>query len=455
MDYLCFELSFPDIDFDKFYEHSEKVKASHHVHLYTKENEIELRILFEPKTYFGNKLCKWLEGINWRKFGSFLEIKVNSRNNPNLQKIDISDSALIGFKVGSKQFEGNYEYISIKIDIVKLYWLPSQESINTGEFYLNDSGFELVKKYYAPLFGTDDKFSISRMNGMEAYYNIEKASFRPEFNFCFNDDNREAKIIKEPKIQFIYKEKVTEIEAIKYASLISSIASFYFHSSINYTFSRIHLEAGTIEIKKISRKDFLPPNGNLWGFKNYGDFHELMNSNWQRSSLDNYNKLTIVVSRFLHAKNVYDSSKFLIYYSIIEYLKAMDDEINSKFSFISSKRIKNTKCDEAIDILIEIVSQEEKEEFKAKLNSLRNDLKYRPMKRPLEEFLLKNKIDITNCSIDLKKLVGIRNSLIHGSTKIINYDELEQANKLLYRISGILILQLIGVDKWELDLKLN
>ncbi|HCN84955.1 MAG TPA: hypothetical protein DIT07_15260 [Sphingobacteriaceae bacterium] len=435
---------------------AKKSKLIHHAHLYSRENEIELRILFESNTYFGRKLSLWASQINLKMFGSFIQTS-NENQNDRLEKIDFTNASLLGVTNSTSQYEGDFEYVIIKIDCIKFYWIPSKENINTAEFYLNEYGFKVVKNFYAPLFGIDGGFNISRMNGMDVFYTLENTEFRPEFNFCYSDNksNSEAKITKEPKIQFRYKDNITETEAIKYADLIRTIASFYFHTPIDYTLSRIHLEKNTITIKKIQKKSALESSGNFLGFKNYWNFHKLMNSNWQKSALDNNDMLIIVVSRFLHAKNVYDTSKFLIYYSIIEYLKAMHDEINSEFSFIGTKKTRNTKCNEAVNLLLEIVPKEEQEEFKIRLDSLKDGLKFRPMKRPLEELLLKNKINLNECSIDLKKLVEIRNSLVHGSPKIINYDELEKANKLLYRITGILILQLIGVNEWELDLNLE
>lgn len=454
-DYYCLDISFPNIDFDEYWPIGDKSETIHHAHLYSKENEIEIKIFFNDKTYFGEKFLHWASHINWKKFGSFIKISNEQKNN-RVEKIDMSNSYLLGITNGSSQYENGTKYVTFKINWIKFYWQPNKEELNTAEFYLNSIGFNAVKDFYAPLFGLNGEFNITRMNGMDVYYPLENVEFRPEYHFVPRDNRSglEAKITKEPKIQFRYKANVSEIDAIKYADLIRIIASFYFHMPIDYILSRIHTETNTITIKKIQKKDLNYESDNLAALNNYWDFHTLMSSNWQKSALDNYNVLSNVVSRFLHAIDVYDSSKFLIYYSIIEYLKAMSDGIKSEFSFIGTKKTKNTKCDDAINILLELVSEEEKEEFKTRLNSLRSDLKFRPMKKPLEEFLLKHEIDLKGCEIDLNKLVEIRNSLIHGSSKNIDYDELEKANKLLYRITGILILQLIGVKEWELNLKL-
>lgn len=119
-DYYCFEISFPTIDFDSFMSNSEKSISIHHAHLFSKENEIEIRIFFESKTYFGRKLSIWASRINWRDFGSFIQSSKESQND-RLKKIDFSNSALLGMTNGTDQYEGNLEYVSIKIDSVKFY----------------------------------------------------------------------------------------------------------------------------------------------------------------------------------------------------------------------------------------------------------------------------------------------------------------------------------------------
>ena len=185
-DYYCFDISFPNIDFDSQMTSAEKSKLIHHAHLYSKENEIEIRILFDSKTYLGKKLSHWVSTINWKTFGSFIETS-NANQNDRLEKIDLAEASLLSVKNGSNQYEGNLEYVIINIDTVKLYWEPWLANKNTAEFYLNDTGFKAVKSFYTPLLESEEgEFSFKRMNGMDVFYNIDKGKFRPEFNFCIN-----------------------------------------------------------------------------------------------------------------------------------------------------------------------------------------------------------------------------------------------------------------------------
>jgi hypothetical protein len=52
-------------------------------------------------------------------------------------------------------------------------------------------------------------------------------------------------------------------------------------------------------------------------------------------------------------------------------------------------------------------------------------------------------------------LYQLRNNIIHGSIEKVNAEELRKANILLYRINGILILNLMGIKDWKLKLKIK
>jgi hypothetical protein len=117
-DYFCFEVSFPSIDFDSFMINSEKSSISHHAHIFSRKDEIEIRIFFESKTYFGRKLSIWTSYINWGDFGSFLNTS-NENQNSRLKKIDLSDSTLLQIKSGTDQYEGTLEYVSLKTILIQ------------------------------------------------------------------------------------------------------------------------------------------------------------------------------------------------------------------------------------------------------------------------------------------------------------------------------------------------
>jgi hypothetical protein len=451
-DYYCFEISFTSIDLDNFMPNSEKSISIHHAHLYSKINEIEIKIFFESKTYFGRKLSIWASRINWRDFGSFIHASKESQND-RLKKIDFLNSTLLSITNGTNQYEGKLEYVSIKIDSVKFYWNPLKSEYNTAAFYFNEAGFKVVSDFYAPLFGSDGDFKISRMKGMDEFYKIDKAEFRPEFDFSFSDDksNSETRITKDPVLKFRYKENITEEEAIKYAEIIRLLASFYLHLKIDYTLSRIHLLEHTITIKKIHKESITSSSGSLSGFKNYWDFHKFMQSNWKQHALKNYKKLSKVIEMFNQSLTVDNISSFLIRFNIIEICMSGIKITDEKFQSVLSETEKQKIYNEASTLLLQTIMPSDHEDFLAKWEGVKNKLAYKPMKSPLLNFFESQKLTPSKFPISVNKIKDIRDKITHGSINKVKHDQLEKANILLYRITGILILNLLGIDEWTLD----
>jgi len=452
-DFYCLDISFPGVDFDSFLPHCEKSKPSHHAHLYSNKEKIEIKIFYEPITRFGWKLMAWAEKIDSSKFCTYLELSIESKNS-RLQRIDLTESKLIEIDEGTK--EGDFELAHIRIDVAKFYFVPDETKINTAEFYLNDTGFSLVAQYYSPILGYDGKFEIRRMRGMDDYYQFEKSEFRPEFDFNIDGDkyNKEEKIIKKPKIQFKYNENITEEEAIKYADIFRLLASFYNHEPVDFTLSRIHLKQNTITIRKIQNTDIPNPDGGFNAFNLYWDFHKFMQSDWQQHALKNYKKLSKVIEMFNQALIVGGSSEFLIRFNIIEICRGGNRK-EDEFISILDKEEKNKKYVEALAMLLKTVNTEDHSDFITKWEGVVKDLVYKPMKSPFITFLESQNLAPLKFPIGVDAIFKIRNSITHGSLKRVKHEQLEKANILLYRITGILILNLLGIDQWQFDMELK
>lgn len=263
----CFDISFPTVVFNSHLNNVESTAIRYHAHLFVRDNEIELRIYYESKSHFGQKLSDWVSKINWKDFGSFLLVE-NELQNEGIERIDFHESQLIQLTTGTDQFENNYEYVKLLLDSVKFYSSTIEEKINTAEFYFNDAGFHVVQDYYYPLSGEDGNFSINLRNDSKECYNIEHGTFKPEFHFWKKDHGsfREATIVKQPKIQFVFSKKISESDVIEYAEIIKLISSFYYSLNIDYIFSRIYLKDHTITVKKVWLNEKVERAGNLWGF---------------------------------------------------------------------------------------------------------------------------------------------------------------------------------------------
>jgi hypothetical protein len=83
-----------------------------------------------------------------------------------------------------------------------------------------------------------------------------------------------------------------------------------------------------------------------------------------------------------------------------------------------------------------------------------NLIKAKSLRKQLEDALIQNEISVESLPIATSKIVKLRNSLTHGSIENVDYELLRKANKLLYRINGIMILNLIGIKEWKLNTEL-
>ena len=77
------------------------------------------------------------------------------------------------------------------------------------------------------------------------------------------------------------------------------------------------------------------------------------------------------------------------------------------------------------------------------------------MKNQLVSFLESQNLDPKTFPVKIDDLKDLRNNITHGSISKVNTEQLRQANILLYRISGILILNLMGIKDWKLNTEIN
>jgi len=458
-EFHCLDIEFPDVDFSPYYIKSKKeIDKIHHAHLFARTDEIELRIFYDDESYFGEKLSVWSDTVDYKKFGSFIKVKATENHtNERIQKIDISEAKLCGLSSGSNYYEGNKKYVIVKIDSVKFYWNPNEENKNTAEFYLDDKGFRVVNPFYGvfgqkTFFKNDGKFEINRMNDSKKFYKLGKSSFRPEFNVYSkgNKKDRTATIIKEPKIQFKYQNGITEEEAVFYGDVVLMLVSFYHHIKIDYTLRRIHLPENTITIKNIEEKNYYDTSGNLWGFEIHWNFNKFLQSTWQKETVKNFELLSKAITLFNQSHLVDNSSAFLIRYNIIEICKKHKQD-NEKFTLILNKKQKKAKQDEALSKLLETIKKDEHEEFKKRWGNIQTLLQNKPMKNQLVSFLESQSLDPKTFPVSIKDLKELRDFITHGSIEKVDLETLRKSNILLYRISGILILNLIGIKDWKLN----
>ena len=448
----CCDISFPKVDFDILESNSEKCPKKFSGQLFVRDNEIEIRLFYNHNTKFEWKLDFWLKTLNWNQFGKQI-IASNVSSNNGIVSTNFSEAALL--KVSNGQVEGGLSYTSLFVNWICSDWKLNEEEKNTAEFYLNDAGFNMVSLFYAPLFGFDGKYEICRIHGKENFYKIGTTEFRPEFNFCNSDkkNSNEAKIIKEPKLQFNLSNDTLIGELVENVELVCLISLFYYKLKIDYSFARIHLKDKTVTIKKILDQQINKVTGtsSLWAVKYYNQFDIFLSLDWQKGAKENLKKLKKVIPKFYQSTIVDGSSSFLLRYNIIEICKGGQKNDNEKFNKILKEYEHSEKYDEALKLLLETVDKKDCEDFKNKWNNVKDKLEYRPMKSDIEAFLKSQSLCTDDFTIKVDKLVQTRSDLTHGSLKV-EEQRLEEANKLLYRLSVILILNLLGLnDIWKFE----
>jgi hypothetical protein len=73
------------------------------------------------------------------------------------------------------------------------------------------------------------------------------------------------------------------------------------------------------------------------------------------------------------------------------------------------------------------------------------------MKNQLVSFLESQSLEPKTFPVSIKDLKELRDFITHGSIEKVDLETLRKSNILLYRISGILILNLMGIKDWKLN----
>jgi hypothetical protein len=117
------------------------------------------------------------------------------------------------------------------------------------------------------------------------------------------------------------------------------MASFYYHTFIDYSFARIHLTDKVITIKKITNPQLTKHiSPGLWAAKSYHNFNDFLKSDWQTSAFKNKKKLQKVIEKLNQSLIINDSSRFLILYNIIEICMGGNKKIKPKFNLILDEK---------------------------------------------------------------------------------------------------------------------
>lgn len=426
-------------------------KITFHSHIYLEDNKIEIKILLKKEKDFARKYMIWFsEDNSFEYFSNYATGKIY-KEEKEITGVSFNGSKIL--RITSEQEDENRNrYFTITIDKIILYKKPLEIEKEFAKIYLNRDGFDLVKSFYSIFtgLGNDGKVDIARMRGMGSFYKVGKAKFRPEFEFNVSDskEHRSPKIDKIPILKFYFPDTTSDEEVLKYFSIACKICSFYLGNNIEFDRAVICRKNHRLIYRDTLQTKFTLNVSSLNWILNVHGIDGFLKLNWQKNYLKNIEKLNEAITNYTHARLLDTNSKFMLLYNIIDICMGGNKQIAEKFQLSVSTKKKNQLYREAFSIIKKTISENDHEDFEKKWNVIQQKLAYKPMKSPLNEFIKSNNIDIDKLEVSINVMKQIRDDIFHGSVDS-KTELIKNANIELFRITPILILNLLGIKEWR------
>jgi hypothetical protein len=428
-DFYCLNLRFKD----------DKISSkTFHTHLYVSNDEMYFKIIDNDS----NSIVDRLFSRSQNPFGLF-------EDNFEVTETDISmlfDSSRI-YRMTSFQtdFENTFFIIYVS-KIALIFPNKHRDSVSEGKAFLNKNGLSLVNSFYSFFTNLTDKnkFTISRMNGMQEFYKYKQILFKPELEFSNNEKrgSEEFTVKKIPTINYQFQDLKFE-EVKRSLEIICNFISFCFGV-------RIFLEKMTYFTKdevfiyrdnSPNNKTFVSDFSSVFFYlRHKSNLNELLKTDWCSNYLKQEKKIDKAIDNYLHSREVNLSASFLLLFNIIEIFNVQKK--SEKFTFNDSKE---KIFSEAFELLAtSLQDNNDIALFKSKWNGVINKIEMKPLKSPLEETLIRNGISPENCEFQFVKLKNTRDKLTHGSVSSIKEEDLKLQVICLRKIASLLILANLG-----------
>ena len=357
------------------------------------------------------------------------------------------------YRVTSYQSDSQNKYFTIYVSNIAII-VPNtyKELINEGEAFLDSNGLKIVNLFYSFFNNLKEinEFSISRMQGMEEFYEIDSLSFRPELKFISNEErgSKELTIKKLPILKYHYENQ--DFEKVKnQIEIVCSFLSFCFgirvgiQKLIYRTEDEIFVYRSTLPNNQVFVSNFFTVFRLLK--ENY-NIQRILKTSWFNEYVKNEEKFNKAIDNYLHSREVNLSASFLLLFNIIEIFNIRP--AIEKFEFNNKKE---QKLSMAFKLISEsLVNDEDVDLLRDKWNGLINNITVKPLKSPLEETLRLNNINPSNYGYSFNRLKKTRDKLTHGSVASITEKELKSQISCVRKISKSLILAKLGLNN---DLK--
>lgn len=390
-------------------------------------------------------LRQWISDQKLNEINSSIEI-IKIYNNENIESIYFDESNIISLKL-----EGESASIILSFDSVTIK-SKVEDLKEFANCRLNNIGFKLISNIYGLLsYKGENEFKVGKQTDIKIH--TDEYIIEPYFEYDYSSSVKESdiKITKVPYLQFelLKSFDYTEVKNIVDSYLLG--CSYFMHSNIDFNILTIQIKGFQYNSFKILDESIIPET---IGFRSLGNKlrpKEFLEKLWINHARKNLDILKIIIPMQLQSMLVRQRTRFLIRYNIIEICKGGGNVTRDTFTFNQNT---SEAFNSSLELILKTLPIAEREEFELRWSSAEKMLKYKPMKSDLELFLLEKGLPVNDFPIELKKITEIRNKLVHGSKNSYDEDYLEKVNYLMYRISGILILDLLGIKEWKLNTNL-
>lgn len=384
----------------------------------------------------------WLNDRSNDKIRKSIKI-IKILGNNDVNEINFFDANLIRYR-----YSGTWNLFIFDFDAVTIVNEVEDER-NFATCKLNNIGFKLVSNFYSLLsYEEDDRFKVGKL----PYDRIQTKSYtiEPFFEYDYHSSKNEVdiKITKVPYLKLDFSESISYVKAKETIDVFVHGCTFFMHSTLDYNILNIQLNKRKYSTYKVIQDSKL---SNVIGFMTFGykiKPKDFLQKPWILDAMKNAELLKIIVPMFIQSMAVRQRTRFLIRYNIMEICKGGINYEKESFTFNKSTE---QAFKSSLDSIKQTLPIDERKDFEVRWKDLKKLIVFKPMKSEMEKFLLNKGFPLEDFPIEFSKITEIRNKLVHGSKNSYSDKYLEKINYLMYRLSGTLILDLIGFKDWEFN----
>ncbi len=431
--------------------------------------EILLKISFEDKEHFGDKILRWNHENDFKLLDKFEIIEIQNEEfsiNGDLIDISFSDHKCKGISNSSAYYDtSGLKFIIINLTGIKLIYKNS--SHGNSSFYLNPEAFDLIELNYRYTPNHyKENFKLEPQNSSKDFIPFNNISFKPEHHFYNHTSLNTSEIIikKEPRFLIKYN-GASELDIKYHVKLLCLLYSFFSNLKISYSISKIYTKNELIvELKDLKHTEIKKEEGIFYFDFSQNPRNLIENVNVSHL-LENFEFASKIIDRFNFALKTEGESRFMILYNILEQIRneyilkgKLEQEkagekpnlknVIEEYKFKTSKSETDKIIKDKLKELIEIIDDEHKDLFKEEVSQKLKPIKVFSMINQFKSLFNCINIDPQEFGLEFKKIKTLRDVIFHGNP-IEEYKVfLDEINKYKHfpKFVGIVILKYFGIE---------